>query len=467
MADANSEKSPARTTLTLKAFLSHRYESPAVNTYFYEMFAEVAEVQFDVDAAKGATNVTRLERMIRDADAFVGIYPYEEEGTERPTREQLLKASRYFRLELELAARARTPSIVFVDERYGPVIGAPASMFVCPFDYREVTGRGGSPRREGYRRTFQRFCEHVEASMHYERTRPESAEHSVGLVLPPAVYDETVLGSLEATLAAANVEVERLRWPLVIDARLASRLQTFDWIVADVGTEAAQTGVAAYLHGQFLPTLRLCRQGDAGREVAGPIETSLYGAHEVGYSKDIIRWARADELVGEFGKRLTRILQEGRRIGSTAEARDYFLEAARRKEAVFVSYSGRDESAVAPIAAALRRRFQSVFDYRDGGESIEAGRPWLTEIFEKLDRSGVAVPMLSGSYLASGNCAHEARAIVAARDAGKISLVPIKLSREELELPPFLTDIQYIRLWEQPDPEAVVDRIVKALPGPR
>jgi hypothetical protein len=456
-----------RKTLTLKAFLSHRYESPAVNTYFYEMFAAVAEVQFDVDAAKGATNVTRLERMIRDADAFVGIYPYEEEGQERPSREQLLKASRYFRLELELAARARTPSIVFVDDRYGPVIGAPASMFVCPFDYREVTGSGGSRKRENYRRMFERFCEHVEASMQYERTRPDSVEHSVALVLPPDVYDGTLLDALESAMAAANVEVERLPWPLALDARLVSRLQAFDWIVADVGTVTAEASIMAYLHGQFLPTLRLCRGEEVGDGGTESLETILYGAHDVGYQKDIIRWTQADELLGEFNKRLTRILQEGRRIGSTAEARDYFLEAARRKEAVFVSYSGRDESIVAPVAAALRRRFQSVFDYRDGGESIEAGRPWLSEIFEKLDRSAVAVPMLSASYLASGNCTHEVRAIVAARDAGKISLVPIKLLREDLELPPFLTDIQYIRLWEHSDPEAVVDRIVKALAGPK
>ncbi|MGC4082867.1 MAG: hypothetical protein QM736_12325 [Vicinamibacterales bacterium] len=59
--------------LTLKAFLSHRYQSPAVNTYLHEIFSEVAEVQFDVDRGTGATNVTRLERMIRDTDAFVGI----------------------------------------------------------------------------------------------------------------------------------------------------------------------------------------------------------------------------------------------------------------------------------------------------------------------------------------------------------------------------------------------------------
>ena len=151
--------------LTLKAFLSHRYQSPGVNSYFHQLFSEVAELQFDVDAAKGATNMTRLERMVRDTDAFVGIYPYDSEGIEQPTRQQLLEASRYFRLELDLAARARTPSIVFVDRRYGPVIGQPPAMFVCQFDHQEVTGRGGSPNRERFRSMFQRFCENVEASM--------------------------------------------------------------------------------------------------------------------------------------------------------------------------------------------------------------------------------------------------------------------------------------------------------------
>ena len=118
----------------------------------------------------------------------------------------------------------------------------------------------------------------------------------------------------------------------------------------------------------------------------------------------MIRWTTTAQLAEQFDKRLARILQENRRIGSTQEAEQYFLEAALRKEAVFLSYSGKDEEAVAPIAGALRRQFQSVFDYRDGGDSIEAGRAWMDEIFTKLDRSAVAVPMLSASYIASGNC---------------------------------------------------------------
>ncbi len=457
--------------LTLKAFLSHHYQSPAVNTYFHEMFSEVAELQFDVDRATGATNVTRLERMIRDTDAFVGIYPYDSESVERPARQQLLDASRYFRLEIDLAARARTPSIIFVDRRFGPVIAPPPSMFVCAFDYQEVTGRGGSPNRERFRSLFQRFCENVDASMQYERTRPQTVSPVVGMLLPSEEYDADIVRQLESLAGDANVEVERHPWPLQLDGRTVSRLQSSDWIVTDVGAAAADTGIAAYLHGQSIPTLRLAHQPEPTAAVGAsevlpsfsPLERSLYGAYDVGYLKDIVRWHSPEQLFPAFEKRLARILQESRRIGAVEEARHYFLEAARRKEAVFVSYSGRDEERVAPIAAALRRRFQSVFDYRDGGDSIEAGRPWLEEIFAKLDRSAVGMLMLSPAYLESGNCAHEARSIVAARDAGKIALVPVKLAREELALPPFLTDIQYIRAWEHADAEGIVDRVVKAL----
>jgi hypothetical protein len=66
-------KPTANPSFSFKAFLSHRYKSPDVNLYFFNLFAESAEVQFEVDEGAFATNVTRLERMIRGADAFIGI----------------------------------------------------------------------------------------------------------------------------------------------------------------------------------------------------------------------------------------------------------------------------------------------------------------------------------------------------------------------------------------------------------
>jgi hypothetical protein len=463
--------------LLLKAFLSHRYQAPAVNTYFYEVFAETAELQFDVDRGTGSTNVTRLERMIRDADAFVGIYPVDVEGAGPPTRQQLLDSSAYFRLELGLAVRAKTPAIVFVDRRFGPILDAPSSILSCSFDHQEVTGRGGSPNRPRFQEAFERFANSVEASMRYERSRPLPQSSLVGLLLPPDAYDAALIDQLEALTADASIEIERLPWPPRLDGRLISRLQSFDWVVADVGVATAHTGVAGFLHGQFIPTLRLARHTDStsgdtseagvgGSARSSTIPASLYGGHEVGYPKDIVTWRTRDELLPAFKKRLARITEESRRIGAVADAGEYFQEAARRKEAVFVSYSGADEDRVIPITQALRKRFQSVFDYRDGGQSIEPGQPWLNEIFAKLDRSAVGILMLSPAYFNSGNCAHEARSVIAARDGGKMTMIPIKLGREEMVSPPWLTDIQYLRAWEHADSNAIVERIIKLLsPG--
>ncbi len=448
--------------LLFKAFLSHRYQAPSVNTYFYEVFAETAELQFDVDRGTGSTNVTRLERMIRDTDAFVGIYPFEREGGEPPTRQQLLESSVYFRLEVGLAVRAKTPAIVFVDRRFGAILDAP-STFSCAFDHQEVTGKGGSPNRPRFQEAFERFANGVEVSMRYERTRSLPQSSVVGFLLPPDAYDAPLVSQLESLMSDANIEIERLPWPPRLDGRLISRLQSFDWVVSDVGIASANTGLAGYLHGQFIPTLRLARQTESGDVLtrSSVRSASLYGGHEVGYPKDVVTWTTLDDLLPAFKKRLARIIEESRRIGSVADAREYFQEAALRKEAVFVSYTGTDEERVVPLTTALRKRFQTVFDYRDGGQSIEPGRSWMEEIFVKLDRSAVGILMLSQAYLKSGNCAHEARSVIAARDGGKMLVVPIKLGREDMVSPPWLTDIQYLRAWEHSGPDAIVDQIVK------
>ena len=108
--------------LSLNAFLSHRYRSPEINIYFYNLFSQRADVYFDADLGTVATNVTRLERMIRSCDAFIGIYPYPGEAMVAPSHDEKMAASRYFRLELDLAIRSRTPALVFYDRHYACVL---------------------------------------------------------------------------------------------------------------------------------------------------------------------------------------------------------------------------------------------------------------------------------------------------------------------------------------------------------
>jgi hypothetical protein len=103
-----SDSPPNTPRVSFRAFLSHRYKSPEVNEYFFGLFDGIAIPQFQVDKGTFATNMTRLERLIRGSDAFIGFYPLASGA--QPTNEQLRKDSRYFRLELDLAERAGKPA---------------------------------------------------------------------------------------------------------------------------------------------------------------------------------------------------------------------------------------------------------------------------------------------------------------------------------------------------------------------
>src|SRR5262249_15401394 len=128
-----------------------------------------------------------------------------------------------------------------------------------------------------------------------------------------------------------------------------------------------------------------------------------------------------------------------------------------------ISYSGADEDATRDLRAAFVRRFQEVFDYRDG-KSIRPGQPWLEEISKSLAKSPVCVPLLSPTYVESGNCIHELDDAVALRDAKRTRLFPIKLRKDDrFEIPATLASTQYLRLYEYKNADTLVDAIVADL----
>ena len=136
---------------SFKVFLSHRYKSAETNLRFFSLFSDAGkEVQFKVDEGSLRISMTRLERMVRDADCFVGLYPYPEAPEVRPSVASLRQASAYFRLELDLAVRSGKPAIVFYDQRYRAVL--PASPTPSPTTRRSWPGTAdGQPRQAGGR----------------------------------------------------------------------------------------------------------------------------------------------------------------------------------------------------------------------------------------------------------------------------------------------------------------------------
>src|SRR5258708_7124789 len=241
---------------SFKAFLSRRYKSPAVNLYFFKLFSEIAEVQFEVDEGAFAMNVTRVERMIRGADAFIGIYPFPGTWEEAQTRANLKLASQYFCLELDLAIRSRKPAIIFYDSLYGNMLKCPDSVMARDFDAREITSHGGSPSAEYYREAFKSFCTIVERGMSYGVSQARSPRKIVGIALPDTIYGKHQ-AEIQKTIAE-NWDGDQgiISWPPTLDGPSFPLMQYFDWAIVDVGKVMARTGIPAFQHGPFFPLMR-------------------------------------------------------------------------------------------------------------------------------------------------------------------------------------------------------------------
>jgi len=456
--------------MELKAFLSHRYKSPETNLYFHALFAEVAEVQFEIDVGKLRTNVTRLERMVRDSDAFLGIYPYPGDPQKRYSSTELIDASKYFRLECDLAIRSRKPSLVFFDQRYSQVMRFPKTIHAQPFDIQEVAGRGGSPRKAFFNRAFSDFCQEVTASMTAAMSKlVETNPSEIGILVPAAGskkcrYEKGHIDAIQQVLEKYGFnKIRRFHWPPTLDISYLSEIEALDWVVADIGEPAMTSGIVGYLHGRFVPTLRLLK-GIASTEniLNRKSYQGLYGGTEAGYPNDIVCWENVDRLTEGLDQRLFSLTAPSKRISSHDESKAYFQEASLRKEPVFLSYSGNDSDLAVKISAELKKRFQQVFDYRDG-KSITPGEPWIEKIFDQLSAAALGVPLLSNNYLDSGNCMHEAQDMVAQHDAGKMVIISVKLSEKvEFKDMTWMRNIQYMHLNRYSDISSMVDDLVES-----
>lgn len=454
---------------SFKVFLSHRYKSADTNLRFFSLFSDLgAEVQFKVDEGEKRISMTRLERMVRDADAFVGLYPYPEAPEVKPTVAALREKSAYFRLELDLAVRSAKPAIVFYDQRYLAVL--PRVPYAVPYDPQELVGGGGWPTRQRMADAFSEFRGTVEAARSYQPRAPRErlrGEAKVGLLLPtsgPVAYTAEHLHAVQECLEDLGLECVQLELPSVISPEFLLKVWQLDWAVVDVGATGTAEAVLAYLHGQFLPMLRLRRVPQAGAPAqVSALERILYGSFKVGYPEDIHDWHDLDSLGVALRNAYAAIDREEAYISSADEARRYFTRAEKRKEHVFLSYSGEDRAKVAPIADILEKRFQKVHDYRR--DSIPVGTNWYDEIVRQVSTSPLGIPFLSSSYLKKPYCLDEAERMASRHIEGKMTVLPVNL--DDAEPPPVLDRIQYLRAARFPEPASLVEQLIARLPPDR
>jgi hypothetical protein len=450
----------------LAAFLSHRYESPEVNLYFQALTAAVATVVFRVDSGKAPdqarvgeatrrpTSTTRLERLIRDADVFVGVWPLPGEPTAGWRHEELAKAARYFRLELDMAARARKPGIVFTDKRYRDVLAPPAGIVQVRYDAQELTFGEAAPGWRKWGRSFATFAAECDRVIPRPSEDPV-VEGRVGVLVGDHA-DLDVTAVVDRLLTDRVLEPVRL--PLAMSPAFLRQVRRCDWVVADL-SDPAVTVLATFLHGQAVPLLRL----RAGAATAAAADGVLYGDLPVGYRKDVVVSDTEDQLRTLLDERLEAVTEEPVYLGDRASAERYFASAAQRDEPVFLSYAGEDEAQAAAVAVRLNRRFRDVFDYRDRErKSLPAGEPWMDTLYGKLSVSAVGVILHSGHYRDSGNCRDEERHLLDRYLQGKLKLLVIRV--DDTPIPEQLKSIQYENL-RSTDPAKIIDNFVNRL-GP-
>jgi TIR domain len=179
----------------------------------------------------------------------------------------------------------------------------------------------------------------------------------------------------------------------------------------------------------------------------------------VGYRKDVTRWSTEPELRDGLLGRLSVIAQQATLIGDQAAAIAYFSSAAKRKEIVFLSYAREDAALAEQFGAALRQRFQEVFDYHDGS-SLRIGEYWQDQITRKLSATAIGVILFSEHYRHSGYCMDEGRDLYDGFVTGWAKLLPVKL--DETRVPSPLSRLQYARV-SQRTPAEIVERFVRQL----
>ncbi|GAB3937625.1 hypothetical protein GCM10027614_16160 [Micromonospora vulcania] len=432
----------------LKVFLSHRYRSSAVNLRLFDLIDEVADVQFEVDRGLRATSTTRLERMIRDVDMFIGMYSLSDDPFERPPAKDLARATRYFKLELDMAVRSRKPAIMFVDRRFGQTLHEQSGVLSRRYSVQELLSSGMGTARRRLGDEFAAFCR---STGNLAASRVARDADAVGLLGPPG---SKVASAAEAAAETFGYAVERLPWPVAIGGAFVEQLRRCDWVLADMSDLSVATAVA-FLRGQAIPVLRI---GRVDGPPDGVVDEMVYGELAAHYSKDVVRWSDADQLRIDLEERIGQVLSEPQLIDDRANAQAYFRSAAKLNHLVFLSYAQEDHEYADQIGAELGGAFQEVFDYRKPA-ALPHGTQWLEHMLASLATAAVGVPLLSKSYVASSYCMEEGRRMMDASLAGRMRVFPVVLEDHTTDL---FSQLEYRRARRM-SPAEIVAGIVREL----
>ena len=188
-------------------------------------------------------------------------------------------------------------------------------MIAVRFRAEEAVPNVPMPRDAEFRRRIVEFRDRVKAAREYGLSRNVSEDRTeVGILLPPEDGEGNGYTPQQIDFIASEIELiprraVPLRWPPVLDSRFAESIEKLDWIVVDLGPASSACGIVGYLHGRFVPMMRLRRSclKRPDDDLPSQLERTLFGGFEVGYVKDIVRWNDESNLEMEIKQRILTI----------------------------------------------------------------------------------------------------------------------------------------------------------------
>jgi TIR domain len=400
----------------LLAFLSHKYRSAAVNLALYEVLREAVDVRFEVDEGSPETSITRLARMIRRADCFIGMFTLLGEPGQAYEAAELRHQSRYFRLELDLALRARKPALVLVDDRFRRVIPVPDSVREVRFNAQELLG--GVPETTA---KIVASVEHLATSSPPSRLS-EDSRATVGVVWSGPL--DKVFDSAQAVAAEEGVKLRPLTTSPAADLAGLADISQCDWVMVDV-TAPRTAHYLGVLHGLGVPVLRLAWS----REGAATVPAALYGSLQEHYDKELLRWNSKDDLAEKLSHRIQLIERPTTFITEPNQAEWYFRRAGLRSEPLFLSFAREDRKYAEMMYRELCLKFSDVYSYESTLNPF--GADWEVELRAQLARAEVGVALVSASFKESAWCLREADELMARRPA--VLVYPVLLDGTQVQ----------------------------------
>jgi nucleoside phosphorylase len=377
--------------IRIPAYFSHSYRpgDREVNEFFWSLFWE-SGFTFAVDPESPTLSIPHLELMMRWSACFVAVV------THRP-QQAYYKSSPFIVYEYGLAVRAQKPRLIFVEA------GVPGQYFsesavTIAFDRRRL-----EERREGFRDLIKQLADQSRAYSNLADRQRGPA----GLLLPQNSQYREAKGAIAKLLSAAGHEPREIVTGFDNSFQFALRLDECDFILIDVGSKSIPTWVYPFLHGRFIPTVRLMHQATADDRKAAPVLDNDDALTAAGVMDEVvIHWSTSDELITQLERQVEKLFQLRRPFLSEEEGLRYLRSLGRRKESIFISNAGEDNNFASGLVRALNLQNILPFHYVYENQ-LTLGKDWHEELKERVRSSQLFVPLISEAYWESEWCKEE------------------------------------------------------------